>query len=708
MAAKVKLYICTGCGIGEALDVAALANVAAKEYGAQVATHPHLCGPAGVALLREEREREGNERVAVAACSGRVNTEFFALDRTIVERINLREQVAWCHPAGEEATQALAEDQLRMGLVKLQKSEFAEAPPALAQERVLVVGGGIAGLTAALEVAEAGREVTLVEREPALGGWLARFAQVSPSAPPYREPTPPPIFDVIKAAAEHPRVEVLLSAAIEKVQGEPGAFLATVKQNGETRELGVGAIVLATGWEPYDATKLGHLGYGLSPNVITGVELEESVKAGRGILTAGGRPPQNVVFVQCAGSRDENHLPYCSAVCCQASLKQALYVRQQHPEANVFILHKDIRTPGQYEEFYKRVQEDPRVYFLRGEVAGVAPADGGQLLVSANDTQLGRSVAIEADLVVLATGIVPRATQTLNLEYRQGPDVPSQHYGFVDSNFICWPYETQRTAIFAAGCVREPMNVAGCVEDAVGAGLRAAQAVSLIKNGAALHPRVGDQYYPSFFLQRCTQCKRCTEECPFGALNEDAKGTPQVNPNRCRRCGICLGACPERLVSFKNYSIDIITSMIKAIEVPEDEDIQRILVLACENDAYPALDLAGARRSTYTAAVRVVPLRCLGSTNVVFIADAISRGIDGVLLLGCKYGDDYQCHFIKGSELASKRMDNVRETLGRLRVEPERVRLEQVTMDDWSRLPKLLDDFAAELADLGPNPYKGF
>lgn len=708
MAAKVKLYICTGCGIGEALDVAALGNVAAKEYGAQIATHPHLCGPEGAALLRQEREREGVERVAVAACSGRVNTDVFALEHTIVERINLREQVAWCHTAGDEATQALAEDQLRMGLVKVQKSDFPDAPTASIQERVLVVGGGITGLTAALETAEAGREVTLVEREPVLGGWLGKFALVTPAAPPYREPTPPPLPEKVHAVQQHPRIQVLLSAEIEKVQGEPGAFLATIKQNGDTRELGVGAIVLATGWEPYDATKLGHLGYGLSPNVITGVELEESVKSGRGVVTADGRAPRNVVFVLCAGSRDEQHLPYCSSVCCQASLKQALYVRQQHPEANVFILHKDIRTPGQYEEFYKRVQEEPRVFFLRGEVAGVALADAGQLLVSASNTQLGQSVALEADLVVLATGMVPRATQALNLDYRQGPDVPSQHHGFLDSNFICWPYETQRTAIFAAGCVREPMNVAGCAEDAVGAGLRATQAISLVGNGAALHPRVGDTYYPNFFLQRCTQCKRCTEECPFGALNEDAKGTPQLNPNRCRRCGVCMGACPERLVSFKNYSIDIITSMIKAIEVPEDEDVQRILVLACENDAYPALDLAGARRGIYNAAVRVLPLRCLGSTNVVFIADAIAHGIDGVLLLGCKYGDDYQCHFIKGSELASKRMDNVRETLGRLRVEPERVRLVQVTMDDWDKLPKMIDDFAAELAVMGPNPYKGF
>ena len=191
-----------------------------------------------------------------------------------------------------------------------------------------------------------------------------------------------------------------------------------------------------------------------------------------------------------------------------------------------------------------------------------------------------------------------------------------------------------------------------------------------------MHPRTGDLSYPSFFLQRCTQCKRCTEECPFGSLDEDEKGTPKFNPYRCRRCGICMGACPERIVSFKNYSVDMIASMVKAIEVPDEfEEKPRILVLACENDAYPALDMAGQGRQHYDPSVRIIPLRCLGSMNIVWIADALSRGIDGVLLLGCRFGDDYECHFMRGSELANRRLENVKETLQRLQLESERIHL---------------------------------
>ena len=132
--------------------------------------------------------------------------------------------------------------------------------------------------------------------------------------------------------------------------------------------------------------------------------------------------------------------------------------------------------------------------------------------------------------------------------------------------------------------------------------------------------------YPELFMQRCTQCKRCTEECPFGAYNEDEKGNPVPNPTRCRRCAICMGSCPERIISFKDYSVPMIGAMIKAIEVPEeDEEKPRILILACENDAYPALDMIGTRRGRYNPYGRVIPLRCLGSLNLVWIADALSR-----------------------------------------------------------------------------------
>jgi quinone-modifying oxidoreductase subunit QmoB len=299
----------------------------------------------------------------------------------------------------------------------------------------------------------------------------------------------------------------------------------------------------------------------------------------------------------------------------------------------------------------------------------------------------------------------------INLAYRQGPAFLDLDLfdGYADSHFICFPYETRRTGIYTCGGVRKAMTVEETIDDATGAALKAIQCMESVDRGVAVHPRSGDMTYPDFFFQRCTQCKRCTEECPFGALDDDEKGTPLPNPTRCRRCGTCMGACPERIIGFADYNVDMIGSMVKAIEVPDDdEDKLRFLALVCENDAYPALDMAGMRRNSLNNLVRVIPVRCLGSVNMVWIKDAMSSGMDGVILLGCTYGDDYQCHFVKGSEIANKRMENIGETLASLGIETERVTTRQIAITDYDKIPGIINEFVEEIIELGPNPFKGF
>ena len=709
---KLGVYICGGCGISESVDTAQLAKEAGRLLkGAVCRVHPCLCGEEGVGAIRQDLAAGAVTLPVIAACSPRMKTDALALaNGVVVERVNLREQVIWSHKPKDEDTQMLAEDYLRMGIVKAQKTEPLEPLAEAISRKLLVVGGGVTGITVALEAAEAGYEVVLVEKEPRLGGFVAGLKKWFPTAPPYTELAHDGIAAKIEAATYHPNIQVLTSAKIDRIEGQPGMFDVVVSNGSGGCAVRVGAIVMATGWKPYDATRLGHLGYGLSPDVVTNVELEKMAAQGPIARPSDGRPVGSVLFVQCAGSRDKAHLPYCSSVCCMATLKHATYVREQNPEAQVYIIYKDMRTPGQYERVYRQVQDDPMNFFTKGEVSSVKNWPDGRLAVTVDHTLLGDSITVCVDLVVLATGMVPNgADQILNLAYRQGPELPVLQNGFPDSHFICFPYETRRTGIYAAGAVRAPMDETHAREDAMGAALKAIQSVELAARGQAVHPRGGDTSYPSFFLQRCTQCKRCTEECPFGALDEDVKGTPKPNLYRCRRCGVCMGACPERIVSFKNYSVDMIASMIKAIEIPEDDEEQlRILALVCENDAYPALDLAGLKRRQYDPMVRAIPLRCLGSLNIVWIADALSRGIDGVILVGCKYGDDYQCHFTKGSELAARRLENVKETLQRLQLEPERLQLTQLAINEWDKLPALFNGFAERIRELGPNPYKGF
>jgi quinone-modifying oxidoreductase subunit QmoB len=745
---KLALYVCKGCDIGASLDTDALGALATEEFDLEICReHACMCGAEGRELIRKD-VLDGVTAPVVAACSPRFMADAFTFDGTRTERVNLREHVVWSHEPNDEDTQMLAEDYVRMGIVRAQKASIPEPFKEDVDDTLLVVGGGVTGMSAALGAAHAGHDVVLVEKAPELGGWMGRFSRTIPHRAPYREPAPSDVQERIAEVRASDRITVYTDTAIEKIAGQPGQFDVTLRRNGDHTSLRVGAIVQATGWKPYDATRLGHLGYGASPNVVTNVQMEEQLATGRVTRPGDGEAPKRIAFIQCAGSRDKEHLPYCSSVCCRVSIKHALMARALDPGCEVYVLYKDIRTPGQYEDFYRRAQEDPGILFTKAEVESVEVAEGGALRVVANNTLLGERVELEADLVVLATGMVPAAADgealrrytdaktivakgdagaqleaakatvetlahlegsaILNLDYRQGPDLPQLAYDFPDSHFICFPYESRRTGIYAAGAVRNPGDAELARVDGAGAALKAIQVLRLAKEGEAVHPRWGDMSYPDFFLQRCTQCKRCTEECPFGTLNEDAKGTPKPNPIRCRRCGICMGACPERIISFADYSVDMVSSMIKAVNIPDEFDEKpRLLGLLCENDAYPALDTAGLQRIRHSAWIRFVPVRCLGSINTVWIADALSRGFDGILLIGCRSGDDYQCHFIRGSELMETRSGNVREKLKQLALEEERVRLEQLPINEFHRLPEIINEFAEQIEAIGLNPFKG-
>lgn len=403
---------------------------------------------------------------------------------------------------------------------------------------ILVIGGGMAGMTAAIEAAEAGARVVLVEKEPALGGRVARTNLYFPKLCP-----PGCGLEInFRRIKNNPRIEVLTLASVESLSGAPGDYEVKVKlapryvtsactacgecakvcpaersdefnlglartkaaylphamaypayyvidraacpdgctackeacrynaieldQREQQRTYRASAVIAATGWSPYDATRIENLGYGRLKNVVTNVILERLAAAsgptgGRILRPSDGKPPESVVFIQCAGSRDENHLPYCSAVCCAASLKQATYVRSLYPEARITIFYIDIRTPGRLEDFYRQAAAGG-IELIKGKAAKIEEdAATGDLVVTAEDVMNGTRAAVRASMVVLATGIVPN-TEGL-------PEA------FARDEFRFAVNPPGLKGLYAAGCVRRPEEVSATVQDATAAALKALQ-----------------------------------------------------------------------------------------------------------------------------------------------------------------------------------------------------------------------------------------
>jgi quinone-modifying oxidoreductase subunit QmoB len=740
---KVGAYLCKGCGLGDRLNIDNLKMIAELEGKANlVREHDFLCSAEGVKLIQDDIDNEGVTNVAICACSRRAKTEAFNFEGIAITRGNLREGVIWVRPdtgEAQETTQEMAADYVRMACFE---SRFTNAPAASEQQgrvdHVLVVGGGVTGMTSAIEIAKAGYKATIVEKSSQLGGHLAAAWKDIPSRSPYADPVDTDVEDLVTMIAADPNITVHLNATISRTSGAPGRFAVDIStESGSTTTENYGAIVQASGFKDYDANQLPELGYGKTPDVVTQAELEKlAIEADGGPIKrpSDGKEVNTVAFIQCAGQRSEKegHLPYCSGNCCLNSIKQAMYFKDRNSDIDTILIYSDLRTPGAPGEDFYRSGQQKGVVFTKGQVSEVEPGSDAHN-VKFKDLILDEDTVIEADLVVLATGQVPNSgpdmeledqkkvaaeeageeyvsipvESILNLDYRQGPDVPQLVHGFTDSHFICFPYETRRTGIYTAGTLRRPMDSAQAREDGTGAAMKAIHALEDASRGRAAHPRSGDLSYPQFRKEGCTQCKRCTVECPFGAINEDEARYPFFNEARCRRCGICMGACPVSVISFENYSVDTVGQQIKNVDMPDDlYEKPRILVLACENDAYPALDMAARNGYTYSEWARVIPVRCLGSVNTIWISDALNAGYDGIVLMGCRSDDDYQCHFVRGSRLAGVHMSRIDDTLSDLNLEPERVETYEVAITDVERAPKLINDMAETVEKVGVNPFK--
>lgn len=675
------------------------------------------CGPEGTAEIRESASKG---TVVFAGCSPMVAERFFG--NIPIEYVNLREQVAYPgHPT--EKSEALIRGAVEKARVTI-SPELKEIP--VSEKSALVIGGGIAGMEAARRISAAGFPVTLIEKGPVLGGIIGKLDRLYPEGTPGSHT----VYDYANRVLGNDKVTVHTNTDLDSIAGKVGNYHASIKvstssvgdcnacakceevcpiivndyglerkaifygglgsyvidanacnQCGECakvcdqikiggweeKEVGAGAVVVATGLKPFDATAIKEYGYGVYPGVMNAIEFERRV-------TAGLLKPERVAVIACAGSRDENYLEYCSQVCCFICLKEAKLIKDLYPETEVRINYIDMRSYGEFESFYTAVREKAGVEFINGKPSQVLSRNGS-LVVRSEDILLGRSIEQEVDAVVLSVGFVPETELLEKLgitaDEKSGfPTYISDSSLFSDSNpkgiILCGGAAYPKPAVEAAREARYAANTA----------LEILSAESVQVEHAI--PRIDSDICSSL------NCRLCVSACPYNAITvEDEKIT--VREELCMGCGICSATCGAGANPLEGQSEKEIMAAISGAVREGD-----VLALLCRWSAYPAADLAGFNKAEYPSNTKIMRIPCTGRVTPSMIEHALAQGAKGVLVAGC-YPD--ACHYCVGNFKAKARLSILEKYLEQLNM-PGALRLEWIGTKESSKLTGILKEMA--------------
>jgi heterodisulfide reductase subunit A len=661
--AKIGVFVChCGENIARTVDVKAVAEKARQLPGVVFATdYTYMCSAPGQKLLMDAIREHGLTGVVVSACSPQLHEPTFrsatvqaGLNPYRCEMANIREQCSWVHPVRAEATAKACAIVASM-VEKTRYAKTLERSKVPVTRRALVIGGGVAGIRAALDIANAGHEVVLVEKNPSIGGNMARLSETFPTLDCSQCILTPLMVEV----SRHPKIELHTYAEVEEVTGFVGNFKVRIRKkpsfvradlctacgdcvavcpvsvpnefdrglawrkaiyipfpqavpstytldaancanaspqgtNGSYRVLAcercatackrkaidydmrtefiereVGAIISATGFRMMNREGLAEYGYGRYPDVIDSLELERLLSAsgpsgGEVVRPSDGRPVKDVVFVQCIGSRDpRRHFPYCSRICCMYTAKHALLFKHKVHDGRAFIFYMDIRAAGKgYEEFVQRVMEEERVLYIRGRVSRVTQRDG-KLLVFGADTLSGQPVQLAADLVVLATAMVPD-----QVDVASRLRIPTDAFGFYqEAHPKLRPVETLSAGMYIAGAAHGPKDIPDTVAQASAA---ASKALELLSKPELLREPTTAVVNEAL----CMACLECVRICPYGAVakheirNREGKlvrTVARVNPAMCEGCGLCVGGCRSSALDLQGYTDSQVYAQIEAL-----------------------------------------------------------------------------------------------------------------------------------------------
>jgi heterodisulfide reductase subunit A2 len=568
---RIGVFIChCGHNIAGTIDVnAAVEAVKSHPDVVFAVDYKYMCSDPGQALIKKAIAEHQLDGVVVAACSPAMHETTFrravaaaGVNAFRCECANIREQVSWVHQNEGAAATEKAIAIARSVVEKTTLDEPLEPISAPVTPKLLVIGAGIAGMQACLDVADAGYPVVLVERSDVLGGKMAQLSGT------YLNFTAAPgmLDKIVQRVAAHPNIQVITRAEVSQVDGYVGNFKAVVRSADVESEgapvdftFDVGAIVVATGWERYAQSRLPEYGGGEIPDVVDGLAFEAMLKNG-GIprRPSDGKVPQQVVFVQCAGSRDpERGVPYCSKVCCMYVAKQALLYKERVPSGQLYVFYIDIRSAGKgYDEYVQRAQTEARALYLRGKVAKIF-RDGDKVIVWGADTLSGRALEISADLVVLAT---PMAPDPSSVDLGQRLHVSTDSSGFfTEAHAKLRPVETLTAGVYLAGTAQGPKDIPETVAQASGAAAKVLQLFS--HDQMTVSPLVA-----TVTAEVCAGCGACVPACPYGARSlHPLWHIATVNASLCQGCGACVTACPNKASQVHNWRPDQILAMLDEV-----------------------------------------------------------------------------------------------------------------------------------------------
>ena len=710
---RVGVFVCRcGSNIGGFVDVPEVVEYAKGLKDVVFAEEGKWsCSVDYLAHMQECVKEHNLNRVVIASCTPRTHEPLFkrtvkeaGLNPYLLEFVSIREQVSWVHMDDHKVATEKAKDLVKMGVAKARLLEEGEEIRLPVKTDSLVIGGGIAGMTAALSLADQGFNVTIVEREAQLGGLLNKIWSVWNNGSEFAAD------ELVKARAEHvynhPHIKIYTSAAIDTIEGYIGNYKVTVKSNGSIETFDASTVIVATGMQEIEP--VDQYGYGDDPRVVTQLELEGLIKvwnAECGLRPGGAYAPegmrsgeggitnieirnqkskiknQNVVIINCVNSMNDSR--GCCNIGCGISIKNALALKGLNQDTDVHILYRDLC-----------VVKDERGNVERAKRAGIkfirfpddrypeVSRDNDQLAVKVYDVLLGREFSIPADLLVLTTGFEGDSS----VEQIKGQlKVSANAEGFFQEAHIkLGPLEFPADGVFLCGGARSPKNMKEACEEAMGASMRAS--IPMKRGYIEAEGILAD-----INLDACNACGLCAKNCPYGAIRMTEE-KPTVVKALCRGCGLCAADCPEDAITIIHYSDEQILAQIEA--ALEERPEEKIIGFVCHWCCLGGVDMAGVSRLQYPPHARLIRVMCSARVASKFVLRAFELGAAGVLVGGCEFPT---CHYIVGNYKAEKRMERVKKALAKKGYDPERLWVLWCSAADGPKFANTMREMVKEL-----------